>query len=103
MGSGASPRAPASPGPWWIGGGWALEAFTGLSRPHDDLDVCVSSTDVPEVVTTMSGRPGREASTDGELDVTRVTEDLIHLLPTHQPQADLASAILSMSSNRFPP
>lgn len=27
------------PGPWWISGGWAVEAFTGTPRPHGDLDV----------------------------------------------------------------
>ena len=40
---------------------------------------------------------------DAELDVTRATEDLKHLLSLHQPQADLASAILSAGSNSFPP
>ena len=38
-----------------------------------------------------------------ELDVTRATEDLEQLLSTHQPQAYLASAILSVGSSRFPP
>lgn len=38
-----------------------------------------------------------------ELDVTRATEDLEQLLLTHQPQANLASAILSVGSSRFPP
>lgn len=27
------------PGPWWISGGWAVEAFTGTPRLHRDLDV----------------------------------------------------------------
>ena len=27
------------PGPWWISGGWAVEAFTGTPRLHGDLDV----------------------------------------------------------------
>lgn len=26
------------PGTWFIAGGWAIEAFTGVSRPHDDCD-----------------------------------------------------------------
>ncbi len=43
------------PRPWWIGGGWAIEVFTGVSRPHEDLDICISSTDVPEVVTHFKG------------------------------------------------
>ncbi|MFW0788010.1 nucleotidyltransferase domain-containing protein [Gordonia sp. CPCC 205333] len=27
--------------PWWIAGGWAIDAFTGSSRGHDDIDVCI--------------------------------------------------------------
>lgn len=33
--------------PWWIVGGWAIEAFTGHHRDHEDLDVCVLACDVP--------------------------------------------------------
>jgi DNA/RNA-binding domain of Phe-tRNA-synthetase-like protein len=40
---------------------------------------------------------------DAERDATQATEDLIRLLSTHQPQADLVWAILSVSSTRFPP
>jgi hypothetical protein len=36
--------------PWWIAGGWAIEAFTGIHRPHDDLDIGVFERDVPAVV-----------------------------------------------------
>lgn len=36
--------------PWWVAGGWALEAFSGVRRPHDDLDVCVLERDVPDLV-----------------------------------------------------
>lgn len=25
--------------PWWVCGGHAIEAFTGVSRPHDDIDI----------------------------------------------------------------
>ena len=39
---------------------------------------------------------------DAELDVTRATEDLVHLLLVHQPQADLSWGILSPGSARFP-
>lgn len=40
---------------------------------------------------------------DAEVDVTRGTDDLVRLLSEHQPQADLASAILSPRSSQFPP
>jgi DNA/RNA-binding domain of Phe-tRNA-synthetase-like protein len=39
---------------------------------------------------------------DAELDVTRATEDLVHLLSVHQPQADVSWGILSPGSARFP-
>ena len=24
------------PGEWWVVGGWAIDAFTGVARPHDE-------------------------------------------------------------------
>jgi len=35
------------PYPWWIAGGYALDAFTGLSRDHSDIDVAVLRRDIP--------------------------------------------------------
>lgn len=35
------------PEPWWVVGGHALEAFTGVPRPHDDVDVVVFHDAVP--------------------------------------------------------
>jgi hypothetical protein len=30
------------PGPWWIGGGWAIDLWIGSqSREHEDIEVCV--------------------------------------------------------------
>lgn len=31
---------------WWIAGGWAIEAFTGVRRPHEDVDVSLWREDV---------------------------------------------------------
>lgn len=31
--------------PWWIIGGWSLEAFTGVARDHEDLDISILSSD----------------------------------------------------------
>lgn len=31
--------------PWWIVGGWSIEAFTGVSRPHEDMDISILSSD----------------------------------------------------------
>jgi transposase-like protein len=35
------------PHPWWIAGGYALDAFTGLTRSHDDIDVAIFRRDIP--------------------------------------------------------
>lgn len=31
--------------PWWVIGGWSIEAFTGVPREHEDLDVSILSSD----------------------------------------------------------
>lgn len=31
--------------PWWIIGGWSVEAFTGVCRSHEDMDISILSTD----------------------------------------------------------
>ena len=36
--------------PWWVVGGWAIEAVTGVHREHEDLDVSILSSDVPAFV-----------------------------------------------------
>lgn len=41
--------------PWWVVGGWAMEAFSGVERPHEDLDLCVLARDVPLVVQHFLG------------------------------------------------
>lgn len=44
------------PRPWWISGGWAIEAFTGVARPHRDVDVAVFRRDVEELRGHVRGR-----------------------------------------------
>jgi len=39
--------------PWWIVGGWAIEAFTGVSRTHEDVDVCILAKDLPAAVEVL--------------------------------------------------
>ncbi|HYJ69964.1 MAG TPA: hypothetical protein VEX15_20105 [Nocardioidaceae bacterium] len=34
------------PGPWWVAGGWAVEAFSGSERAHEDIDVAIFRRDV---------------------------------------------------------
>lgn len=31
--------------PWWVIGGWSIEAFTGIEREHDDLDISMLACD----------------------------------------------------------
>jgi hypothetical protein len=33
--------------PWWLVGGWAVEAFTGAEREHEDVDVSILACDAP--------------------------------------------------------
>ena len=33
--------------PWWLVGGWSIEAFTGALREHEDMDVSLLACDVP--------------------------------------------------------
>jgi hypothetical protein len=35
------------PRPWWLVGGWAIEAFTGVPREHEDVDLSILACDVP--------------------------------------------------------
>ena len=42
-------------GRWWIGGGWSIEAFTKIARPHDDLDICLDRACVGDLVAHLEG------------------------------------------------
>ena len=33
--------------PWWLVGGWAVEAFTRAPREHEDVDLSILACDVP--------------------------------------------------------
>jgi hypothetical protein len=43
-------------GRWWIAGGWAIEAFTGVPRRHGDLDVSIPRSDVAALHEYVAGR-----------------------------------------------
>ena len=58
--------------PWWVAGGWAVEAFTGVARPHEDLDLSVFRRDLPALRTHLGSRFHLWAA--GE-------EGLLHLAP----------------------
>lgn len=58
------PRTPAEaadlltayPGPWWVAGGWAVEAFTNIRREHADLDLSIPRSDVALLQRQLAGR-----------------------------------------------
>ncbi|MEJ5946960.1 hypothetical protein WDZ17_16825 [Pseudokineococcus basanitobsidens] len=55
------------PGPWWVAGGWAIEAFTARPRPHADLDMAIPRTDVALLVDYLAGRLDVWAADHGAL------------------------------------
>jgi hypothetical protein len=42
--------------PWWVVGGWAIEAATGFRREHEDTDISILACDVPAFVAHVAGR-----------------------------------------------
>jgi hypothetical protein len=54
-------------GRWWIAGGWAIEAFTGASRPHGDVDPSIPRSDVHALRRHVSGRLDVWEADDGVL------------------------------------
>jgi hypothetical protein len=42
--------------PWWIVGGWAIDAATGVRREHEDVDVSMLASDVPALYDHLEGR-----------------------------------------------
>ncbi|WP_299932562.1 hypothetical protein [uncultured Nocardioides sp.] len=55
------------PGVWWIAGGWALEAFTGVVREHEDTDVSVLRDDLPVLRRHLAGQLDVWTATGGAL------------------------------------
>ena len=43
-------------GTWWIAGGWALEAFSGVERPHEDIDHAMLRGELPILRRYLAGR-----------------------------------------------
>ena len=70
-----APRTPADlrdlldgyPGVWWIAGGWALEAFTHVSRGHADTDASILRDDLPILRRHLAGRLDVWAAASGAL------------------------------------
>ncbi|MEJ1088619.1 hypothetical protein WDU99_09850 [Microbacterium sp. Mu-80] len=78
-------------GVWWIAGGWALEAFTGVSRHHDDTDPSVLKAQLPMLRRHLAGRLHTWTASSGALKP---------LLPDHRPDAD-ATELLPDGCNQL--
>jgi len=55
------------PGRWWIAGGWAIEAFTGIERDHGDLDPSVPRLELPLLRRHLVGQLDLWAADQGSL------------------------------------
>jgi hypothetical protein len=40
--------------PWWVVGGWAIDAFTGVPREHEDIDVGFFRSDLAAVLAHLN-------------------------------------------------
>ncbi len=63
--------------PWWIVGGWAVEAASGVAREHEDVDVSMRACDVPALYEHLKG----------EWHVWNNNEGTIHPLSDEHPHA----------------
>lgn len=41
---------------WWVVGGWAIDAFTGQHRPHEDIDAVIWLRDLPRFLELVGER-----------------------------------------------
>ena len=63
------------PVPWWVAGGWAIEAFTGVAREHEDIDLSLLRRDLPAVRHRLQGGWHLWAASD---------QGLTHLAPDRE-------------------
>lgn len=54
-------------GPWWLVGGHAIEAYTGVPREHEDVDLSIFGIDVPALRRHMDGRYHLWSMDDGTM------------------------------------
>lgn len=59
--------------PWWIIGGWSLEAFTGIHRDHEDMDISILSSDAEAFRLFLGGRWTNKRNPDHTEDLDDVT------------------------------
>jgi hypothetical protein len=62
---------------WWIIGGWAIDAFTGRRRDHEDIDVSFFKADLPKLLDHLSPRYCIWSNYGGVLKPLRTADDLL--------------------------
>ena len=60
---------------WWIVGGWAVDAFTGVPREHEDIDVSFFRTDLPRLLEHLSPKYCVWSNHSGTIRPLRKPED----------------------------
>jgi len=62
---------------WWIVGGWAVDAFAGVPREHEDIDVSFFRQDLPRLLEHLAPRYCVWSNLSGTLRPMRKPEDLL--------------------------
>lgn len=62
---------------WWIVGGWAVDAFTGVAREHEDIDVGFFRADLPAVLAHLSRELCVWSNLSGTLAPLQAPSDLL--------------------------
>lgn len=70
-------RLAGLPARWWVIGGWAIEAFTGVPREHEDIDVAFFRDDLPAVLAHLAPDHCVWTNLSGTIRPLRKPEDLI--------------------------
>jgi hypothetical protein len=65
------------PARWWIVGGWAVDAFTGIAREHEDIDVAFFRADLPAMLSRLSPELCVWSNHSGTIRPLRKPEDLL--------------------------
>ncbi|HUQ43448.1 MAG TPA: hypothetical protein VM451_03430 [Candidatus Limnocylindria bacterium] len=63
--------------PWWIVGGWAVEAFTGVAREHEDIDVAFFRADLGGVHAHLSPELCIWSNLSGTIRPLRTLDELL--------------------------
>lgn len=62
--------------PWWIIGGWAIDAFTSQPRAHEDIDISIFTDDLPTLVSQLGTDYCLWSCMSGTLSPLRTAQDL---------------------------